>query len=64
MAFLLTGFPSTSAAELPPQGLLIICGRKGGSGNTAHVSACAVGVCGGELLYMTRRFHSNVVRLG
>lgn len=48
MVFLLTGIPGTSAAELPPHGLFIMHGRRGGGGNTAHVGACGVGVCARE----------------
>lgn len=70
MVILPFGIPGTSAAELPPHALFNMHGRRervqgGGGGNTAHVHAWGVCVCvqgRREALYMTRRFHGNVVR--
>lgn len=47
MAFLLTGIPSTSAAELLHMDYSS-CTEEGGGGNAASVGMCGVGVCARE----------------
>lgn len=66
MVFPLTGIPGTSAAEQPQHGLFITHGRRGRRECRCCVLVRVVWVCvqgRREALYMTRRFHGNVVRM-
>lgn len=71
MVILPFGIPGTSAAELPPHALFNMHGRRervqGGVAGIPLMSMRGVCVCvcvqgRREALYMTRRFHGNVVR--